>query len=49
MAEAKILGTIQVGKFANFIILDKNPLLYNPSKFTDIKVYKTVNEGRWNK
>ena len=42
----KILGTIQVGKFANFIILDKNPLLYNPSKITDIKVYKTINEGR---
>lgn len=42
----KILGSIQVGKFANFIILDKNPLLYNPSKITDIKVYKTINEGR---
>ncbi len=44
--EDKNIGSIKVGKLANFIILDKNPLLYNPSKYNEIKVYTTVLEGR---
>lgn len=44
--EDKNIGSIKVGKLANFIILDKNPLLYNPAKYNEIEVYTTVLEGR---
>ncbi len=44
--EDKNIGSIKEGKLANFIILDKNPLLYNPAKYNEIEVYTTVLEGR---
>ena len=44
--EDKNIGSIKVGKLANFIILDKNPLLYNPANYNEIEVYTTVLEGR---
>ena len=44
--EDKNIGSIKVGKLANFIILDKNPLLYNPSKYNEIEVYTLVLEGK---
>jgi predicted amidohydrolase YtcJ len=39
-------GSLLPEKFANFIILDKNPLLFNPAKYNEIEVYATVLEGR---
>ena len=44
--EDKNIGSIKVGKLANFIILDKNPLLYNPAKYNEIEVYTLVLEGK---
>ena len=44
--EDKNIGSIKEGKLANFIILDKNPLLYNPSKYNEIEVYTLVLEGK---
>lgn len=44
--EDKTIGSIKEGKLANFIILDKNPLLYNPSKYNEIEVYTLVLEGK---
>lgn len=40
-------GSLSPGKLANFIILDKNPLIYNPTKYNEIKVFKTVYEGHF--
>ena len=39
-------GTLSPGKIANFIILDKNPLLFNPAKYNEINVFLTIFEGR---
>lgn len=39
-------GSITEGKFADFIILDKNPLEINPMDIKNIKVLKTIKEGQ---
>ena len=44
--EDKNIGSIKEGKLANFIILDKNPLLYNSAKYNEIEVYTLVLEGK---
>lgn len=38
-------GSLLPGKLANLIILDKNPLLFNPAKYNEINVFSTVFEG----
>jgi predicted amidohydrolase YtcJ len=40
------VGSLSSGKLANFIILDKNPLLYNPAKYNEIQVYSIILEGK---
>lgn len=40
------VGSLSYGKLANFIILDKNPLLYNPAKYNEIQVYSIILEGK---
>lgn len=40
------VGSLSSGKLANFIILDKNPLLYNPAKYSEIQVYSIILEGK---
>jgi predicted amidohydrolase YtcJ len=40
-------GTLLPEKFANLIILDKNPLLFNPAKYNEIEVYATVFVGKF--
>ncbi|MEX0273098.1 MAG: amidohydrolase, partial [Flavobacteriaceae bacterium] len=38
-------GTLTVGKLADFVILDKNPLTANPMEIHDIKVLESIKEG----
>lgn len=40
------LGSIEPGKFANFTILNDNPITCSQSAIKDIKVWGTVHEGR---
>jgi predicted amidohydrolase YtcJ len=38
-------GTLEVGKLADFVILDKNPLAVDPERLDQIKVVETIKEG----
>lgn len=38
-------GTLEVGKLADLVILDKNPLKVNTLEIKDIKVVETIKEG----
>lgn len=39
-------GTITVGKLADFVILDKNPLKIAPMEIADLNVMSTIKEGK---
>ena len=39
-------GTLAVGKLADFVILDRNPLKIDPMKIHTIKVVETIKEGK---
>ena len=39
-------GTLTVGKLADFVILDQNPLKIDPMKIHTIKVVETIKEGK---
>jgi len=39
-------GTLEVGKLADLVILDKDPLKVEPMAIKDIKVVETIKEGR---
>jgi predicted amidohydrolase YtcJ len=41
------LGSIAVGKKANFTVLDTDPHTLDPSKIRDLQILGTVFEGRW--
>jgi len=38
-------GSIEVGKLADFVILDKNPTTVDPETLDQIKVIETIKEG----
>ena len=39
-------GSLEVGKLADLVILDKNPLTVEPMAIKDIKVVETIKEGK---
>lgn len=44
--EEKTKGSLEVGKLADLVILDKNPLTVKPDAIKDIKVVETIKEGK---
>lgn len=44
--EEKSKGSLEVGKLADLVILDKNPLKVDPMAIKDVKVVETFKEGR---
>jgi predicted amidohydrolase YtcJ len=44
--EEKTKGSIEVGKLADLVILDRNPLAVDPEKLIEIKVVETIKEGK---
>lgn len=40
------VGSLEVGKFADFVVLDSNPLKVDPMKIKDIKIAATVMNGK---
>lgn len=43
--EEKTKGSLEVGKLADLVILDKNPLTVDPKTIRDIKVVETIKAG----
>jgi hypothetical protein len=44
--EDRTKGSIEVGKLADFAILDRNPLTVDPATINQIKVVETIKEGK---
>lgn len=44
--EEKSKGTLEVGKLADLVILERNPLTVDPASLKDIAVVETIKEGR---
>lgn len=45
-SEETIKGSLKIGKMADFVILDKNPLKIDPVQIKDVKVMETIKNGK---
>ena len=43
--EEKTKGTLEAGKLADLVVLDRNPLKVDPMAIKDIRIMATVKEG----
>jgi hypothetical protein len=44
--EERTKGSLEPGKLADLVILDRNPLTVDPMAIKDIKVVETIKEGK---
>ena len=44
--EEKSKGSLEVGKLADFVVLERNPLRVDPMQIAEIKVVETIKEGK---
>lgn len=44
--QEQIKGSIAIGKLADFVILDRNPVTVHPDEIRDIKILETIKEGK---
>jgi len=45
--EEKVKGSLENGKFADLVVLEKNPTQVDPSELIDIKIERTMVDGKW--
>ena len=45
--EENIKGSLEVGKLADLVILDKNPTIVDPMTIIDIPIQRTMVGGKW--
>jgi len=46
LIECGAKGSLELGKLADVVILDRDPLKVNPAAIKDIKVMETIKSGR---
>jgi predicted amidohydrolase YtcJ len=44
--EQSAKGSLEVGKLADLVVLDQNPLKVEAMKIKDVKVVETIKEGK---
>ena len=44
--EESIKGSIEVGKQADFVVLDQDPLTIPPGEIKDIQILQTINDDQ---
>jgi len=45
--EETIKGSLEMGKLADLVVLDKNPAQVDPNTIVDIKIQRTMVDGKW--
>ena len=45
--EEDIKGSLQEGKLADLVVLDQDPREVDPSTIVDIKIQRTMVDGKW--